>query len=163
MKLFKLLYIGFYYIAPLTIAFLLFFQGESVKTKWSFVGLIGGVLLFLTYYKKFKEYQKTQLQAHETAKNLGQVSHSVNFILLAILNFVFTVIPFVLILLVDSVLRSYSGNASLGISFLLLSFAVAEFFHVLAYTSEQQHIQEALVKKTQKDNERLAEVIKETL
>jgi phosphoglycerol transferase MdoB-like AlkP superfamily enzyme len=163
MRLYKLLRIVFYYIAPLVIAFLLFVQGESVKTQWSFVGLIGLVLLFLTYYKGFKDYEKTQRQAHETAKNLGQVSKSVNFILLAVVRFGFTITPFLIVLLVDAILRSYSGNATIGISFLLISFAVAEFFGVLAHTAEQKTIQERLHAQTQADNERLAQVIKEQL
>jgi tellurite resistance protein TehA-like permease len=119
------------------------------------------VVLFLTDYKQFKEYEKTQRQAHETAKNLGQVSKSVNFVVLAGLNFTFTVIPFIIVLLIDGILRSYSGNATVGISFLIISFAVAEFFGVLAHTSEQKKIQEQLHAQTQADNERLAKVIKE--
>lgn len=163
MRLYKLLNVGFYYIAPLLISYFVFFQDQPTATKLSISGLVAGVLLFLTYYKKFKDYQKAQLQAHENARNLGQVSQTVNFILLAILNFGFTIIPFVLILLVDSALRSYSGNASLGISFLLLSFGVAEMFGVMSHTAEQKKIQEALVSKTQADNERLAEIIKDKL
>lgn len=163
MKLYRLLNISFYYAAPLVISYTLFFRDQPTATKLSISGLVLGVLLFLTYYKKFKDYQKAQLQAHENARNLGQVSQTVNFVILAGLNFGFTIIPFVLILLVDSALRSYSGNATLAISFLLLSFGVAEMFGVLYHTSEQAKIQEKLAEKTKADNERLAEVIKEKL
>lgn len=163
MKLYKFLQLGFYYLAPILIAFFVFFQDQSTSTKLSTAGLIALVLLFLTYYKKFKDYQKEKLQAHENARNLGQVSQTVNFVILAVLNFTFTIIPFVIVLLIDSALRSYSGNATLGISFLMLSFGVSEMFGVMYHTSEQKNIQEKLVKKTQDENERLAEIIKEKL
>lgn len=163
MKLYRLLNVGFYYISPLLIAYFVFFQDQSTSTKLSVTGLIASVLLFLTYFKKFKDYQKEKLQAHENARNLGQVSQTTNFVILAVLNFAFTIIPFVIVLLIDSALRSYSGNATLGISFLLLSFGVAEMFGVMYHTSEQKKIQEKLVQKTQAENERLADIIKDKI
>lgn len=163
MKLYKFLQAGFYYLAPILIAFFVFFQDQSTSTKLSMSGLIALVLIFLTYYKKFKDYQKEKLQAHENARNLGQVSQTVNFVILAVLNFAFTIIPFIIVLLIDSALRSYSGNATLGISFLILSFGVSEMFGVMYHTREQKKIQEKLVAKTQDENERLAEIIKEKL
>lgn len=160
MKLYRLLQLVFYYVAPLFVALFVFFDGQETRTKVSMTGLVGLILLFLTFYKRFIDYRKEKLQAHETAKNLGQLSQSVNFTVLAGLNFTFTAIPFIIVLLIDSTLRTYSGNPTLGISFLLLSFGVSEFFGVMYRTHEQKKIQDQLLKKTQEENERIAKAVK---
>jgi len=160
MKLYRFLQICFYYLVPLFIAFFIILVEQETSTKLNFTGLVALVLIFLSFYKRFRDYKKEKLHAHETAKNLGQISQSVNFILLGVLNFTFTVIPFIIVVLIDNTLKSYTGNAAVGISFLILSFGLSEFFGVLYRTNEQKKIQDDLYKKTEKENERLAKVIK---
>lgn len=161
MKVYKLLSYGFTYIAPVLVGYFVFYQDQEVKVKLSLAGMIGLILVFLTYYKKFKDYQKRQEQAHETARNLGQASETVNFIALGLLNFTFTSIPFFIVLLVERVLLNYSGNAVMGIGFLLASFFVGEFFNILYRTSEQVKIREKLVAKEKAHIEELTQQIKD--
>lgn len=161
MKLYKVLSIAFNYIAPVLVGYFLFFQEQELKVKMSLAGIVGLILLFLTYYKKFKDYKEQQEQAHENARNLGQASHTVNFITLGVVSFIFTAIPFFIVLLLDRVLLNYSGNATIGISFLLMSFFVGEFFNILHRTSEQVKIREALVKKEQEHIDAITQKIKD--
>lgn len=163
MKIYKFFSFLFFWIAPLIIGFVVFYEGQEVKTVWSFNGIIILVILFLSFYSRFKTWYKEKKQAHETARNLGQVSHSINFILLALGNYFFIAIPFVILILLEGAVKSYDGSITQAVGYLLLSIGVSQFFDVLYYQSEQKKIQQKIVNKVQQESEELVKAIKEVL
>lgn len=163
MKLYKLLSWLFLLIVPNVIGFFAFYQGQEPKVAFSFSGIFILLFIFILLYNKFKEWHKTQKQAHETARNLGQTSHTVNFTLLGFANFFFMSVPFIVLSLLDGVLKSYQGNISLWVGYLLISIAISQFFDVVYYQTEQKRIKERLLNDTLAHNEKLAQTIKDKL
>lgn len=163
MKLYKILSWLFLFIAPNIIGFFAFYQGQEPKVAFSFSGIFLLIFVFLLLYNRFREWRKLKLHAHETARNLGQVSHTVNFTLLGLANFVFMSIPFIILTLLDTVLKSYQGNISLWVGYLLISIGVAQVFEVIYYQTDQKRIRERLLQEQVEHNELLAQRIKDKL
>jgi large-conductance mechanosensitive channel len=163
MKLYKVLYWLFISVVPLSVGWLAFYDGQDTQVVWSFSGIFILLIIFISLYNKHKTWYKEQKQAHETARNLGQLSHTVNFWLMGVSAFIFTAIPFIVLGLLDGVLTAYEGNITLWIGYLLISFAVGHFFNTLNYYSEQKKIYDKQVKQQQAHNEALANEIKERL
>lgn len=153
----------FLFIVPITIGFLTFYQGQETKVAWSFAGIFILILIFLSYYVKYKSWYKTKKQAHETARNLGQVSHTTNFFILGLTNFLFTSIPFAILILLESAIRNYEGNISVHVGYLLISVFVSQLFDTLYYYTEQTQIKERLNKEIQEQTEQLAKNIRERI
>ena len=163
MKIYKILSILFYWVSPIVVAFLVFYQGQETKTVWSFNGIILLIILFLIFYNKFKTYYKEKKQAHETARNLGQISHEINFITLSLGNYFFTSLPFLILILLEQAIESYDGSITIAVGYLLISFFISSFFDILYYQSEQKKIAYKLKEKTQEESERIAQIIKDKL
>ena len=163
MKIYKLFSVLFFWVAPILVGFLVFYKGQETKTVWSFNGIIILIILFLVFYNRFKNWYKEKKQAHETARNLGQVSQSTNFILLALGNYFFVSIPFLILVLLEGAVKSYDGSITQAVGYLLLSLGVSQFFDVLYYQAEQKKIQEKLVAKAKEESEQLIQAIKEVL
>lgn len=163
MKAYKLLSHLFFWVVPNIVGFLVFYKGQELKTVWTFNGIFILLLLFLIFYNRFKLYYKEKKQAHETARNLGQISHTTNFITLALGNYFFLSVPFLILILLEQAVKNYDGSISQAITYLLLSFAVSQFFDVLFYQSEQKKISEKIVEQAKKESEQIAQAIKEQL
>lgn len=163
MKIYKLLSVLFYYVSPLVVAFLVFYQGQETKTIWSFNGIILLIILFLVFYNKFKAYYKEKKQAHENARNLGQVSHQINFVTLSLGNYFFTSLPFLILILLEQAIKSYNGSIALAVGYLLISFFISSFFDILYYQSEQKKIANKLKEKEREESEKIAQIIKDRL
>jgi Ca2+/Na+ antiporter len=163
MKLYKVLAGLFYLGVPNVIGFFAFYQGQEPKVAWSFSGIFLLLFVFIVAYNRFKAWHKEQRQAHETARNLGQVSHTVNFTLMGIVDFFFTSVPFIVLILLDGVLKSYDGNLTIWIGYILLSLFVAHLFNIIYYVTEQKSIKQAILDKQQASNQALVEQIREKL
>lgn len=163
MKLYKVL-AGFFYLAvPNVIGFFAFYQGQEPKVAWSFSGIFLLLFVFIVAYNRFKAWHKEQRQAHETARNLGQVSHTVNFVLIGITDFFFTSVPFIVLLLLDNVLKNYQGNLSIWVGYILLSLGIAHLFNIIFYETEQKNIKQSILDKQKATNDALVEQIREKL
>lgn len=163
MKVYKLLSALFFWVVPNIVGFLVFYQGQETKVVWSFNGIFILIILFLIFYNKFRSWYKEKKQAHETARNLGQISHTTNFIVLALGNYFFLSVPFLILILLEGAVKSYDGSITQAVGYLLLSLGVSQFFDVLFYQTEQKRIKEKLVEQTQKESEQLVQAIKEQL
>lgn len=163
MKVYKLLSYLFFWVVPNIVGFLVFYKGQELKTVWTFNGIFLLLILFLIFYNRFRTYYKEKKQAHETARNLGQISHTTNFITLALGNYFFLSVPFLILILLEQAVKNYDGSISQAITYLLLSFAVSQFFDVLFYQSEQKKISEKIVEQAKKESEQIAQAIKEQL
>lgn len=163
MKVYKLLSALFFWVVPNIVGFLVFYQGQETKVVWSFNGIFILIILFLIFYNRFKSWYKEKKQAHETARNLGQISHTTNFIVLALGNYFFLSVPFLILILLEGAVKSYDGSITQAVGYLLLSLGVSQFFDVLFYQTEQKRIKERLVEQTKKESEQLVQAIKEQL
>lgn len=163
MKIYKLLSALFFWVVPNIVGFLVFYQGQETKVVWSFNGIFILIILFLIFYNRFKSWYKEKKQAHETARNLGQISHTTNFIVLALGNYFFLSVPFLILILLEGAVKSYDGSITQAVGYLLLSLGVSQFFDVLFYQTEQKRIKERLVEQTKKESEQLVQAIKEQL
>jgi membrane protease YdiL (CAAX protease family) len=163
MKIYKALSLLFLFVVPNIVGFLVLYQGQETKVSWSFNGIFILIILFLLFFNRFRTWYKEKKQAHETARNLGQISHTTNFTILALGNFFFLSIPFLILILLEQAVESYEGSIAKAVGYLLLSFFISQFFDVLHYQSEQSKIREKLVEATKKESEALAEAIKEQL
>lgn len=153
----------FLFIPPLVLSFFAFYEGQKTSVAFSFSGIFLLIIVWLTFYKRFKEWHKEQRQAHQTARNLGQLSHETNFTVLHLGNFFFTSVPFVILILFDRVLASYKGNLSLWIVGIIVSIGVSSFFGVLADYKEQLKIKVKQAEDGKAHAEQLAKTIKDTL
>ena len=163
MKLYKILSGVFFLAVPNVIGFFAFYQGQEPKVAWSFSGIFLLLFVFIVAYNRFKAWHKEQRQAHETARNLGQVSHTVNFTLLGIVDFFFTATPFLILTLLDGVLKNYEGNLSIWVGYILLSLFVAHLFNIIYFETEQKKIRQAILDREKATNQALVEQIKAKL
>lgn len=160
MKVFKLIAWIFYYIAPLTLGFFAVYDGQETSVALSFSGIFALLIVFLVLYTRFKSWYKDKRQAHETARNLGQVSHTTNFIGLGVANLIFMSIPLLIVMLLDNVVANYNGNLSVWIGFIILSWSVATFFTIMFDYSEQKKIKDAELAKQKEETDKLIKEIK---
>jgi len=160
MKAFKLIAWIFFYIAPLTLGFFAFYEGQETKVAWSFTGIFTLLITFLVLYTRFKSWYKDKRQAHETARNLGQLSHTTNFIGLGVANLTFMAIPLLIVMLLDNVIADYDGDLSVWIGYILLSWGVATFFNIMFDYSEQKKIKDKEITKQKEETDKLIQEIK---
>ena len=160
MKAFKFISWLFYWIVPLTLGFFAVYDGQETKVALSFTGIFALLIVFLSLYKRFKDWYKEKRQAHETARNLNQLSHTTNFIGLGIANLVFMSIPLLILMLLDNVVAEYNGNLSLWVGFILLSWSIATFFTVMFDYSEQRKIKDKELAKQKEETDKLIKEIK---
>lgn len=160
MKIYKLFSYIFLILVPLSIGFVTFYEGQETKVAWSFGGIFLLILIFLSYYGKYKSWYKIKKQSHETARNLGYVSQSTNFVLLGLSNFFFNSIPFYILILLEIALNNYSGNISVHVGYVILSLLISQFFDIIYNYTEQANIKEKQSKEVREATEKLAENIK---
>jgi hypothetical protein len=87
----------------------------------------------------------------------------VNFTLLGIVDFFFTATPFLILTLLDGVLKNYEGNLSVWVGYILLSLFVAHLFNIIYFETEQKKIKQAILDKEKATNQALVEQIKAKL
>ena len=163
MKIFKIASLAFFFIVPNIVGFLVLYQGQKTSVAWSFNGIFILIILFLLFFNRFRTWYKEKKQAHETARNLGQISHTTNFTVLALGNLFFTSTPFLILILLEQAVKAYEGSLAQAVGYLILSFSISQFFDVLYYQSEQKKIREKLAVHAQKESEELAQAIKDKL
>lgn len=163
MKIFKALSYLFFFIVPVVVGFVVFYGGQKTSVAWTFNGIFLLIILFLSFYSRFRTWYKEKKQAHETARNLGQISHTTNFTILALGNLFFLSTPFLILILLEQAIKSYEGSVGQAVGYLIVSFGISQFFDVLYYQSEQKKIKERLVEQATKESEELAQAIKDKL
>lgn len=163
MKIFKALSYLFFFIVPVVVGFVVFYGGQKTTVAWTFNGIFLLIILFLSFYSRFRTWYKEKKQAHETARNLGQISHTTNFTILALGNLFFLSTPFLILILLEQAIQSYEGSVGQAVGYLIVSFGISQFFDVLYYQSEQKKIKERLVEQATKESEELAQAIKDKL
>lgn len=163
MKIFKALSYLFFFIVPVVVGFVVFYGGQKTSVAWTFNGIFLLIILFLSFYSRFRTWYKEKKQAHETARNLGQISHTTNFTILALGNLFFLSTPFLILILLEQAIQSYEGSVGQAVGYLIVSFGISQFFDVLYYQSEQKKIKERLVEQATKESEELAQAIKDKL
>ena len=151
MKLFRLLSWLFLYAVPIIIVFVFFYQRQEFRVTFGVSGIILLSVLFIKLYGRFKKWLLIKEQAHENARNLGMQSHTTNFILIEVFNFLFLAFPFAILLWVIYIMKHYDGRMNLPILFILVSFTASGVFKILFRTKEQADI--AAEQLTTQDNQ----------
>jgi len=153
MKLYKWLANIFLFIVPSGIAIVLLVRDQEPKVAWGFGGILLSMMIFLSTFKRVKEWVKLKTQAHETAANTGQVSQTTPFLSLEIVKFTYYAAPLGLLIWIDSVFASYNGSVGKVLGFVVLSYLASGVFNYLSLKTQQVDIQ---VKQTDKQMDDLA-------
>lgn len=149
MKLYKWLAKIFLFVVPSLIAIILLISNQEPKVAWGFGGILLSLIIFVSTLKKVGDWVKRKEQSHDTATNLGNVSHTTPFLALEIVKFSYYSFPIAILIWIDVVFANYQGSVGKVLGFVVLSYAASGIFNYLYLKSQQVNIQEETAKTKQ--------------
>jgi Na+/H+-dicarboxylate symporter len=143
--------------------FAFFFRERPDSFRLEVAGVF--LLSFLAFAAlgAIRKYRRNKEVAHEVARNLGQPDQAFNPIVFEVLNYVAYVLPFIVLILINNVLRDYGGNAIWPLLLVVLSFTIGYGTKIAGVAVEQSFLRQAQIERLGKEQDQLVEKLKSSL